>query len=90
MTGRGTPSQHQEVPPIPKRIGPCRFGRLGSWITVQCPAEFDPLMLDAGAVWEPGERRWLLRLHRLGPALRALRRHTHLLFRQADIDLDER
>ena len=32
------------------------------------------MMLQAGGVWEPGERRWLFRLHRLSPVLRALRR----------------
>jgi len=67
---------HQGVSPILKHIGPCRFGRLGAWITVQCPQEFNALMLQAGAVWEPGERRWLLRLHRLSPVLRKLRRQT--------------
>jgi hypothetical protein len=66
----------QEVPPIPEQVGACRFGRLGAWITVQCPDEFDPLLMDAGAVWEPGERRWLLRLHRLGPVLREIRRRS--------------
>ena len=80
--------QFQEVPPIPERLGPCRFGRLGFWITVQCPSEFDPLLLKAGAVWDPGDRRWLLRLHRVGPILRALRRHTDPLFRRAGIVLD--
>ena len=44
----------QEDPPIPERIGPCRFGRLGSWITVQCPDEFDALLMEAGAVWVNG------------------------------------
>ena len=33
------------APPIPQHVGPCQFGRRGSWITVQCPAEFDPMML---------------------------------------------
>jgi len=79
----------QELPPIPERIGPCRFGRLGAWITVQCPDEFDALLMEADAVWEPGQRRWLLRLHRLGPVLRTLRRRTEPLFRQAGVDLDE-
>ena len=58
-------------PPIPERAGPCRFGL---WITVQRPTEFDSMMLNDGGVWDPGERRWLFRLHRLGPVLRALRR----------------
>jgi len=62
------------APPIPQRVGPCRFGRLGFWITVQCPGEVDDMMRAAGGVWDPGERRWLFRLHRLGPVLRALRR----------------
>ena len=55
---------------------------------MQCPAEFDSLMLEAGAVWEPGQRRWLLRLHRLGRVLRALRRRTDPLFGQTGVDLD--
>jgi hypothetical protein len=62
----------QEVPPIPKQLGPCRIGRLGAWITVQCPDEFDDLMLQAGAVWQSDERRWLVSLGRLGPVLRKL------------------
>jgi len=63
-------------PPIPQQVGPCRFGRLGACITVQRPTEYNVLMLDAGGVWEPGRRLWLLRLHRLGPMLRMLRRYT--------------
>jgi len=61
-------------PPIPEQIGPCQFGRLGLWITVQCPAEFDTLMIQTGSTWDPGKRRWLFRLHRLGRVVRALRR----------------
>jgi hypothetical protein len=61
---------------------------MGTWITVQCPREFDTLMMEAGGVWEPGERRWLLRLHRLGPVLRALRREADPLFRHQGINLD--
>jgi hypothetical protein len=56
---------------------------------VQCPSEFDALLMEAGAVCEPGERRWLLLLHRLGPVLRALRRRTDPLFQQAGVDLDD-
>jgi hypothetical protein len=37
---------------------------------------------EAGAIWEPGERIWLLRLHRLSPALRKRRRHTEPFFRR--------
>jgi hypothetical protein len=61
----------------------CRFGRLGAWITVQCPQEFDEMVGAAGGVWEPGQRVWLLRLHRLSPVLRKLRRQADPLFRQA-------
>jgi hypothetical protein len=82
MTGPDAPSLRPEVPPIPEHVGPCRFGRLGAWITVQCPPRFDALLIEAGAVWEPGQRRWLLRLHRLGPVLRALRQ------RYGGVDLD--
>jgi hypothetical protein len=75
--------------PLPKHVGPCRFGRLGFWITVQCPPEFDMLMRNAGGTWDPGTRRWLLLRHRLGPVLRALRRTTDPLFRHAGVDLGE-
>ena len=61
-------------PPIPEQIGPCQFGRLGLWITVQCPEELGPLMIRTGGTWDPGGRRWLFRLHRLGRVLCALRR----------------
>jgi len=77
-----------DPPPVSKYVGPCRFGRLGAWITAHCPREFDTLLMEAGAGWEPGGRRWLLRLHRLGPALRALRQRTDPVFRQACVDLD--
>ena len=63
------------VIPIPKQVGPCRFGRLGSWITVLCPQEFDTLMLSAGGFRDSMDANlWLLRQSRIGPVLRALRR----------------
>ena len=34
----------------PRAHRPCRFGRVGFWITVQCPSVFDPLMLRPAAV----------------------------------------
>jgi hypothetical protein len=77
-----------DAPPILEQVGPCRFGRLGAWITVQCPTEFDALMMEAGAVWESGGRRWLVSLRRLGPVLRKLRQRTDPLFRQAGVNLD--
>jgi len=49
-------------PPLPQQVGPCRFDRLGSWITVQCPVrpyddqgrrgvgpELPPLAVPAGS-----------------------------------------
>jgi hypothetical protein len=77
------------VTPIPERVGPCRFGRRGLWITAQCPPELDTLMRNAGGTWDPSARLWLLRIHRLGPVLRALRRTTNPLSRQAGLDLEE-
>jgi len=44
--------------------------------------------MQAGAVWEPGQHLWLVRLHHPGPVLRALWRLTDPLFRSA-VDLDE-
>jgi len=78
----------QQVPPIPDRTGPCRFGRLGDWITTECPRELDQ-MRNAGGMWDPDARRSLLRRHRIGPVLRTLRRRTDPLFRQAGVDLDD-
>jgi len=75
---------------IPAHIGPVAFGSLGAWITVRCPRDLAPLMRRAGGLWEPGSRRWLMiERRRIGPVIRALRRQTDPLFRQAGIDLDE-
>ncbi|HET7884423.1 MAG TPA: hypothetical protein VFL55_26275 [Acetobacteraceae bacterium] len=41
-------------------------------------------------VEEPAQRVWLLRLHRLNPVLRKLRRQTDPLFRRAGVVLDGR
>jgi hypothetical protein len=69
------------VIPIPKQVGPCRFGRRGNWITVQCPAEFDALMSAAGGIRDSSSKHsWLLREARIGPVLRALRRATDPVF----------
>jgi hypothetical protein len=73
---------------IPRQIGPVVFGRLGRWVTVRCPAEYAPLMRKAGGTWEPGSRRWLIHVHRIGPVLCVLHRVTDPLFRRAGINLD--
>jgi hypothetical protein len=74
---------------LPVRIGPVEFSLFGAtWVAVSCPAELAPLMRRAGAVWEPGSRRWLVHRRRLGPLRRALRAATDPLFRRAGIDLD--
>ena len=75
-------------PAIPACIGPCQFDRLGRWITVRCPREYSPLMQSAGGLWDPGAKRWCIEPRRIGPVLRALRRDTDPLFRQAGLDLD--
>ena len=46
-------------------------------------------MRQAGGVWEPGGRRWLIERRRLGPLVRKLRRTTDPLFRKAGLSLDE-
>ena len=43
---------------IPSHIGPCEFGMLGKLVTVRCPKELAHILRRAGAVWEPGSRRW--------------------------------
>jgi hypothetical protein len=77
------------IPPLPAQIGPCQLSPFGEkWIAVRCPGEFEPLMRRAGGLWDPAGRRWLIERRRIGPVLRALRRDTDPLFRQAGIDLD--
>lgn len=51
---------------IPARVGPCEFDQLGGMIAVRCPSDFEPLMRQAGALWEPGSRRWLIERRRIG------------------------
>ena len=74
---------------LPGRIGPAEFGTLGAWVTARCPREMAPLMRQAGGVWEPGSRRWLIERRRIGPVIRYLRRTTDPLFRRAGLNLDE-
>jgi hypothetical protein len=73
---------------LPVHIGPCQLGTLGQWVTVRCPRDLVPLMCQAGGLWEPGSRRWLIERRRIGPVVRALRQATDPLFRHAGIDLD--
>jgi hypothetical protein len=61
----------------------------GAYIAVRCPTDLEPLMQQAGGLWEPGSRRWLIRRRRLGPLVRNLRRVTDPLFRHAGPSLDE-
>jgi hypothetical protein len=58
-------------------------------VAVRSPRDFDPLMRQAGGVWEPGSRRWLIERRRIGPLVRNLRRATDPLFRRVGMDLDE-
>jgi hypothetical protein len=46
-------------------------------------------MRNAGGVWDPSVRRWLLEQRRIGPVLRALCRRTDPLFRRAGVGLDD-
>ena len=46
------------------RIGPAEFNALGSIIGVRCPSDLDPWMRQAGGVWEPGPRPWLIERRR--------------------------
>ena len=77
------------MPAMPAQIGPCQFREVGALIAVRCPHDFDPLMRQAGGLWEPGSRRWLIERRRLGPLVRNLRRRTDPLFRRVGMDLDE-
>ena len=78
------------IPAMPMHIGPCQLSVFGEkWIVVRCPSDFDPLMRQAGGLWEPGSRRWLIERRRVGKLVRTLRRVTDPLFRRVGMDLDE-
>ena len=73
---------------IPTHVGPCEFGQLGNQIAVRCPPELAHILRRAGALWEPGSRRWLVQRRRIWPVIRALERATDPLFRAAGMVLD--
>jgi hypothetical protein len=73
---------------VPSRIGSVEFGELAGMVAVRCPKDFNPILKRAGGVWEPGSRRWLIERRRVGPVIRALKRATDPLFRQAGLTLD--
>ena len=45
---------------LPAHVGPCELSELGRLIAVRCPVELAHILRRAGAVWEPGSRRWLV------------------------------
>jgi hypothetical protein len=73
---------------VPKQIGPCQFGELGAMIAVRCPVELAHILRRAGAIWEPGSKRWLVQRRRIGPVIRALQKATDPLFRRAGVAID--
>lgn len=75
--------------PLPARIGPAELVPFGRMVAVRCPEDLSPLLRKAGAMWEPGGKRWLVHRSRLGPLIRNLRRETDPLFRRAGVNLDE-
>jgi hypothetical protein len=75
-------------PVLAPRIGPAEFSPLGAMVAVRCPSDLVPLVRQAGGIWEPGSRQWLVERRRIDPLIRALQRVTDPLFRQAGIDLD--
>jgi hypothetical protein len=75
-------------PPLPSRIGPVEFCMLGGMVALRCPGDFVPILKRAGAMWEPGSRRWLVERRRIGPVIRALEKATDPLFRHAGMSLD--
>jgi hypothetical protein len=78
----------QKATVLPRQIGPCQFGELGTMIAVRCPHDYDAVMRKAGAQWEPGSKRWLIERRRIGPVIRQLQRCTDPLFRQFGMVLD--
>ncbi len=81
--------QRVTIPAMPMHIGPCQFSEVGAMVAVRCPSDFEPFMRQAGGLWDPGGRHWLVERRRLGPLVRELRRVTDPLFRQAGLNLDE-
>jgi hypothetical protein len=73
---------------LPTHVGPCEFSEIGKQVAVRCPAELAHILRRAGAVWEPGSRRWLVQRRRIRSVIRSLERATDPLFRQAGINLD--
>jgi hypothetical protein len=73
---------------IPDHVGPVEFGTLGNQIAVRCPVNLAHILRRAGAIWEPGSKRWLVQRRRIGPVIRALEKATDPLFRQAGMALD--
>jgi hypothetical protein len=73
---------------FPAHVGPCELSMLGKLVAVRCPAELAHILRRAGAVWEPGSRRWLVQRRRIGPVIRALERATDPLFRRAGLILE--
>jgi hypothetical protein len=50
---------------LPAHVGPCELSELGKLVAVRCPAELAHILRRAGAVWEPGSRRWLVQRRRI-------------------------
>jgi hypothetical protein len=60
-------SRHQ--PDLPAHVGPCELGELGKQVAIRCPRGLAHILQRAGAVWEPGSRRWLIERHPIGPVI---------------------
>jgi hypothetical protein len=73
---------------LPARIGPMQFAAIGKLVAGPLPAGVRLPHAQGRGLWEPGARRWLVERRRVGPLIRALRRETDPLFRQAGISLD--
>jgi hypothetical protein len=77
------------IPPLPAQIGPCQLSPFGEkWNRRPLPGRVQAADAKGRGLWDPASRRWLIERRRIGPVLRALRRDTDPLFRQAGIDLD--
>jgi hypothetical protein len=78
------PQRDQALVDVPSSVGPVVFGTLGvGWVMVLCPRQYDELMRQAGGVWEPGARQWLIERRRIGPVIRELERSVDPLFRRS-------
>ena len=88
MSVSWTSQQIEDVAAATTPIGTNDEARDSERIPICCPVNLAHILRRAGAIWEPGSKRWLVQRRRIGPVIRALEKATDPLFRQAGMALD--